>query len=77
MFIVYRKLTEKCVNDLILSYSENISPSSAEVTMTPSTETALDKETAEKFIRMINLLEDLDDVQNVYHNAQIPEDLEM
>ena len=22
MFIVYRKLTEKCVNDLILSYSD-------------------------------------------------------
>ena len=57
--------------------AQNISPSSAEVTMTPSTETALDKETAEKFIRMIDLLEDLDDVQNVYHNAQIPDDLEM
>ena len=57
--------------------AQNISPSSAEVTMTPSTETALDKETAEKFIRMIDLFEDLDDVQNVYHNAQIPDDLEM
>ena len=55
----------------------NIRPSSAEVTMTPSTETALDKETAEKFIRMIDLLEDLNDVQNVYHNDQIPDDLEM
>ena len=57
--------------------AQNISPSSAEVTMTPSTETALGKETADKFIRMIDLLEDLDDVQNVYHNAQIPDDLEM
>ena len=57
--------------------AQNISPSSAEVTMPPSTETALDKDTAEKFIRMIDLLEDLDDVQNVYHNAQIPDDFEM
>ena len=54
--------------------AKKISPSSAEVTMTPSTETALDKETAEKFIRLIDLL---DDVQNVYHNAQVPDDLEM
>ena len=57
--------------------AQNISPSSAEVTMTPSTETALDKETAEVFIHMFDLLEDLDDVQNVYHNAQISDDLEM
>ena len=54
--------------------AQNISPSSAEVTMTPSTETALDKETAEVCIHMFDLL---DDVQNVYHNAQVPDDLEM
>ena len=47
------------------------------IIMTSSTETALDKETAEKFIRMIDRLEDLNDVQNVYHNDQIPDDLEM
>ena len=57
--------------------AQNISPSSAEVTMTPSTETALDKETAEVFIHMFDLLEDLDNVQNVYHNAQVPDELEM
>ena len=57
--------------------AQNISPSSAIVTMTSSTETALDKETAEKIIRLFDLLEDLDDVQNVYHYAQIPDDLEM
>ena len=57
--------------------AQKISPSSAEVTMTPSTETALDKETAEVFIHMFDLLEDLDNVQNVYHNAKIPDELEM
>lgn len=57
--------------------AQNIKASNAEVTMTPSTEAALDKETAVKFIRMIDYLEDLDDVQNVYHNANIPDDVEM
>lgn len=57
--------------------AQNIKASNAEVTMTPSTEAALDKDTAVKFIRMIDYLEDLDDVQNVYHNAQIPDDVEM
>jgi transcriptional/translational regulatory protein YebC/TACO1 len=37
--------------------------------MVPSTEAVLDAEQAEKFMKMIDLLEDLDDVQNVYSNA--------
>lgn len=57
--------------------AQNINPSNAQVTMTPSTETALDGETAVKFIRMIDYLEDLDDVQEVYHNAQIPDDVDV
>lgn len=57
--------------------AQNINPSNAQVTMTPSTETALDAEAAVKFIRMIDYLEDLDDVQEVYHNANIPDDVEI
>ncbi len=45
----------------------------AEVTMRPDTLSALDVETAEKVMRMIERLEDLDDVQEVYTNADIPE----
>ena len=45
--------------------------------MVPSTETALDAESAVKFMRMIDALEDLDDVQQVYHNASIPDDVEL
>ena len=33
----------------------------------------LDDEAAEKIIRMLDLFEDNDDVQNVYHNASLPE----
>ena len=47
-----------------------------EVTMIPSTETELDVETAEKVQRLIDMLEDLDDVQNVYTNAAFPEEAE-
>ena len=32
----------------------------------------LDKEGAEKVIALVDSLEDLDDVQNVYTNAEIP-----
>lgn len=46
---------------------------SAEVSMIPATTTELDLDTAEKVIRLVDMLEDLDDVQNVYSNADIPD----
>ena len=36
---------------------------------------SLDREQAEVMIRMLERLEDLDDVQNVYSNADIAEDI--
>ncbi len=50
-------------------------PENAEVTMRAGTSIALDQEDAEKLIRLIERLEDLDDVQNVYSNADISEDI--
>ncbi len=44
---------------------------SAEVTMLASNEVALDASGAEKLMRLVDQLEDLDDVQNVYSNASI------
>lgn len=55
----------------------NIKPSNAQVTQIASTETALDGDNAVKFMRMIDLLEDLDDVQEVYHNASIADDVKI
>jgi YebC/PmpR family DNA-binding regulatory protein len=52
-----------------------LAPESAEVTMRASTSVALDKDDAEKMIRLLERLEDLDDVQNVYSNADISEDI--
>ncbi|BBL73788.1 YebC/PmpR family DNA-binding transcriptional regulator [Methylomagnum ishizawai] len=50
-------------------------PDTAEVTMRASTSVALGQEDAEKMIRLLERLEDLDDVQNVYSNADISEDI--
>ena len=47
----------------------------AEVTMRAENSTPLDKNEAEKMIRLLDRLEDLDDVQNVYSNADISADI--
>ncbi|MGP1954721.1 MAG: YebC/PmpR family DNA-binding transcriptional regulator, partial [Arsenophonus sp. NC-QC1-MAG3] len=43
----------------------------AEITMISSTKATLDTYTAPKLLRLIDMLEDFDDVQEVYHNAEI------
>ncbi|MFI3185418.1 MAG: YebC/PmpR family DNA-binding transcriptional regulator [Methylococcaceae bacterium] len=50
-------------------------PDNAEVTMQAATMTDLDAEGAEKMMRLIERLEDLDDVQNVYSNADISDEI--
>ncbi len=50
-------------------------PESAEITMKASTSTELGMKDAEKMIRFLDRLEDLDDVQNVYSNADIDESI--
>ncbi len=47
----------------------------AEVTMLPKTLAPVDGESAEKLMRLIDALEDCDDVQKVYTNADLPEDM--
>ncbi|WP_420597864.1 YebC/PmpR family DNA-binding transcriptional regulator [Neptuniibacter sp.] len=46
----------------------------AEIAMIPSTTVELDVETGRKIMKLIDVLDDLDDSQNVYHNAIIPEE---
>jgi YebC/PmpR family DNA-binding regulatory protein len=52
-----------------------LEPEQAEVTMRAANTTPLDKDDAEKMIRLLERLEDLDDVQNVYSNADISEEI--
>jgi len=46
---------------------------SAEVTMVPSLSVPLDRDTAIKVLRLVDALEELDDVQDVYANFDIPD----
>ena len=46
-------------------------PEQDEVTMRAENTTPLDRNDAEKMIRLIDVLEELDDVQEVYSNADI------
>ena len=52
-------------------------PDNAEVAMIPQTYNPLDQSTGAKLLRLLDNLEDLDDVQNVYTNADFPEDLNL
>lgn len=49
----------------------SLEPAQSEVTMLASTEVSLDDELTEKMLKLIDMLEDLDDVQTVYSNAQL------
>ena len=47
----------------------------AEIVMQPTTSAELDEDAAQKVLKLIDMLEDLDDVQNVYSNAQISDEI--
>ncbi len=61
------------VKDTMVAAS--LEPEHAEVTMVASTSVDLQVEDAEKVMRLIDVLEDLDDVQNVYTNADFTEEV--
>src|SRR5207248_1234809 len=48
---------------------------SAELVLLPQTTVPLDRDKAEKVIRLVDSLEDLDDVQNVWTNFDIPDEI--
>jgi YebC/PmpR family DNA-binding regulatory protein len=52
--------------------SANLETDHAEIMMLPSTEVTLEADKAETMHKLLDALEDLDDVQNVYHNADMP-----
>lgn len=55
--------------------AEGFVSESAEVSLISSTKVDLDIELAPKLLRLIDLLEDCDDVQEVYHNGEISDDV--
>ncbi len=54
--------------------AKGLKPSSAEVTMVPQNTVKLGGGDAEKMLRLMEALEDHDDVQNVYSNFDIPKE---
>ena len=50
-------------------------PPSAQIVWKPQNEISVDEETAEKVLRMMEALDDLDDVQNVYANFDIANEI--
>ncbi|WP_261129652.1 YebC/PmpR family DNA-binding transcriptional regulator [Bacillus sp. Marseille-Q3570] len=58
-------------NDLL---SKGYTPSTAEITMIPQTLTKLEREDEQRMFNLIDALEELDDVQEVYHNLEIAEE---
>jgi YebC/PmpR family DNA-binding regulatory protein len=55
--------------------AEGLETEHAEIAMVPTTEVTLDINKAESMLKLIEVLEDLDDVQNIYHNADIPDEI--
>ena len=47
----------------------------AEVTMLPQSTTGLEGKEAEKMVKLMEMLDDCDDVQKVYTNADIPDEV--
>jgi len=56
--------------------AKNLESVSAEISMVPDTYIELDVETTRKVLRLIDKLEEDEDVQNVYSNLDIPEGFE-
>jgi YebC/PmpR family DNA-binding regulatory protein len=54
---------------------EGVGVASAELTMLPQTGIPLGRDKAESVLRLVEALEDLDDVQSVYSNFDIPEEI--
>ena len=54
---------------------EELTPEDAQVTMIAATTVPVDADGAEKIMGLVDALEDLDDVQNVYTNVDIPDEV--
>jgi YebC/PmpR family DNA-binding regulatory protein len=70
-------LTDPTEFELVLNAmrTAGLHPETDELTMRASNSAVLDADAAESMIRLLEVLEDLDDVQNVYSNADIADEI--
>jgi YebC/PmpR family DNA-binding regulatory protein len=67
--------TPEAYTDVAIAMEEaGLTPANSEVTMRASMEVELDVDSGQKILRFMDVLEDLDDTQAVYSNADIPEE---
>lgn len=64
---------ERLSEVVIALKAQDLEPDLAEITMIASTASPCDAEQAEKVLGLIDALEELDDVQNVYSNGEFPD----
>jgi len=70
-------LTDPSEFDVLKAKLESIGlvPELAEVTMRASVSATLGEKEASSMMKLMEMLEDLDDVQNIYSNAEIPDEI--
>ena len=75
---VYVVYTEPSSFGEVRKYLEDkgITFEEAELKMIPQNMVTLDEKQLETFMKMYDALDELDDVQNIYHNVDLPEDTE-
>lgn len=68
--------TQETFSDVLQALTDaGFEPENAEVTQRAATTVSLNEEEAVKMMRLIDMLEELDDVQNVYSNADISDEV--
>lgn len=72
--IEVRTLPETHADVVAAMQARGFEPANAEITMRASVEVELDVEAGQKLLRLLDHLEDLDDAQAVYSNADIPDE---
>ena len=75
---VYEIYTDPASFSAVRKYLEEkgLSFLEADVRMIPQNKIELSPENTEKFLKLLDKLEELDDVQDVYHNVDLPDDEE-
>ena len=66
----------EAIKEALLAAKPDLEFEQAEVDMVPSTKVDLDEDHLEKFRRFLEILSEYDDFENVYHNANLPDDFD-
>ena len=68
------KINTKIFGEIEISEDKGVTFLEAEIKMIPQNYITLDSEKLATFLKMLDKLEELDDVQDVYHNVELPDE---